>query len=132
MFILPFIHETTAQAPLTVHTIKLLTVGGRDIWEEADNLTVNKDILNPNDIYAKSKPVKFDRALRLCAVDTARTQVADFYKWNELPATDAETFCWRTFVYVASDNDNWLTIPATEKLGKYIVRDIVRAIIEKK
>jgi hypothetical protein len=132
MFILPFIHKITVQAPLTVHTIKFLTVGGKDIWEEDNGLKIVKDILTPNDIYTKSKPVKFDKALRLCAVDTDRTQIADFYKWNELAATDTDTFCWRTFVYVASDNDSWLTIPATEKLNKYAVRDIVRAIIEKK
>jgi hypothetical protein len=132
MFILPFIHEVTAQAPLTVHTIKMLTVGGQDIWEEADNLKINKDILNPNDIYTKSKPIKLDKTLRLCAVDTNKTPVADFYKWNELAADDRDTFCWRTFVYIASDNDSWLAIPVTEMLGKYQVRDIVREIMQKK
>jgi hypothetical protein len=132
MFILPFIHEVVSQATLDVHTIKVLTIGGRDIWEEADGLNINKDILNPNDIYAKSKPIKFDKALRLYRVDTAKTQIADFYKWNELSGTDRDTFCWRSFVYLVADNNSWLTIPESEKLGKYLVSDIVRAIIEKK
>ena len=132
MFILPFIHEVVSHAPLDVHTIKLLTIGGRDIWEEADGLKINKDILNPNDIYAKSKPIKLDKALRLYAVDTSKTNIADFYKWNEISGTDRETFCWRSFVYLVADNDSWLTIPASERLGKYMVNDIVRAIIEKK
>jgi hypothetical protein len=101
MFILPFIHEVTVQAPLTVHTIKLLTVGGKDIWEEADNLKINKDILNPNDIYTKSKPIKLDRALRLCAVDANKTSVADFYKWNELTATMIRTLSVGEHLYIS-------------------------------
>jgi hypothetical protein len=132
MFILPFIHEIIIQRQLTVHTIKVLTVGGQDIWEEADNLKINKDILNPNDIYAKSKPVRFDKALRLCAVDTNRTPVSDFYRWNELSSSESDIFCWRTFTYIVSDNDGWLAIPSIEKLGRYSIRDIIRTIIEKK
>ncbi len=132
MFILPFIHEVVNQGPLQVHSIKVLTVGGRELWEEKDGLKINKDVLNPNDIYARGKPIKMDKSMRLCAVDTTKTSVTDFYTWNELALEDRETFCWRTFTYLATDKECWLTIPDTEKLGKYAVRDIVENILEKK
>ncbi len=132
MFILPFIHEIVNQGLLRVHTIKVLTVGGRDLWQERDGLKLNKDILNPNDIYARGKPIRVDKQMRFCAVDAEKTRITDFYTWNELDAEDRETYCWRTFVYLAADKECWLTIPDTEKLGSYLVRDIVKIILDKK
>ncbi len=131
MFILPFIHEVVNQGSLQVHSIKMLTVGGHELWEEKDGLIINKDILNPNDIYARGKPIKMDKLMHLCAVDTTKTSVTDFYTWNELSLEDSETFCWRTFTYLAADKECWLAIPDTERLGKYSVRTIVENILEK-
>jgi hypothetical protein len=132
MFILPFIHEVVPQNSFQVNIIKVLTVGGQSLWEELGKLDLDKDILNPNDIYRKSAPIQFDRNLQLCLVDTTKTHILDFYKWKELDFSDKETFCWRTYIHLANDSESWLNIPNTEMLGNYRLKDIIEKIIEKK
>ena len=133
MLILPFIHNVVNQNNIQINTIKILTIGGRGIWEEDNSLNIDKDILNSNDIYRKGAIIKFDKQLQMCEVDTEKTRINDFYKWEEVAFEDTETFCWRTYIYLTGDNNsNWLDIPKNELLGKYSVRDIIKKIIQKK
>ena len=133
MLILPFIHNVTNQNTIQIHTIKVLTLGGRGIWEEDNSLNLDKDILNPNDIYRKGTTIKFDKQLQLCEVNTEKTKISDFYKWDEIDFEDTETFCWRTYTYLTgNDSANWLDIPSSEMLGKYTVKDLIAKIVQKK
>lgn len=133
MLILPFIHNVVDQNNIQIHSIKVLTIGGRGIWEEDNSLNLDKDILNPNDIYRKGTTIKFDKQLQICEVNTEKTKISDFYKWDEIPFEDIETFCWRTYVYLSGNcSANWLDIPVSEMLGKYKMRDLIVKIIQKK
>jgi len=133
MLIIPFIHNVVDQNSIQIHTIKVLTIGGRGIWEEDNSLNLDKDILNPNDIYRKGTTIKFDKQLQICEVNSEKTKITDFYKWDEIPFEDTETFCWRTYVYLSGNGSaNWLDIPASEILGKYKIRDLIAKIIQKK
>jgi hypothetical protein len=132
MFILPFIHEVVPQNTFQVNVIKILTIGGQTLWEEENKLHIDKDILNPNDIYRKATPIKFDKQLQLCEVDVSKTNILDFYKWKELDCNDTETFCWRTFIHLANNDQIWLNIPDSEMIGNYKVKDIIAKIMEKK
>lgn len=133
MLIIPFIHNVVDQNSIQVHTIKVLTIGGRGIWEEDNSLNLDKDILNPNDIYRKGTTIKFDKQLQICEVNIEKTKISDFYKWDEIAFEDTETFCWRTYVYLSGNGSaNWLDIPASEILGKYKIRDLIAKIIQKK
>jgi|UniRef100_A0A6C0DV64 hypothetical protein len=133
MLIIPFIHNVVDQNSIQVHTIKVLTIGGRGIWEEDNSLNLDKDILNPNDIYRKGTTIKFDKQLQICEVNTEKTKISDFYKWDEIAFEDTETFCWRTYVYLSGNGSaNWLDIPTSEILGKYKIRDLIAKIIQKK
>ncbi len=133
MLILPFIHNIVDNTTLKVNTIKFLTIGGQNLWEEKSSLHIDKDILNPNDIYRKSIPIKFDKTLQLCEVDTEKTIISDFYKWEEIDLQDTETFCWKSYYYFNGSNKLcWLETPDSEKLGKYNVKDLIKAIIQKK
>ena len=133
MLILPFIHNVIDQNSIQIHTIKVLTIGGHKIWEEDNSLNLDKDILNPNDIYRKGTTIKFDKQLQICEVNSEKTKISDFYKWDEINIEDTETFCWRTYVYLTGNSSaNWLDIPVSEILGKYSVRDLVAKIIQKK
>jgi phage tail protein X len=51
MFIVPFIHKVVTQNNLQINVFKVLTIGGSELWEEENGLNIDKDILNPNDIY---------------------------------------------------------------------------------
>jgi len=133
MLILPFTHKIIDNNNLKVNIIKFLTIGGQSIWEEKCKLHLDKDILNPNDIYRKSSPIKFDKQLQVCEVDIEKTTISDFYKWEEISLNDIDTFCWKTYYYfTGSDNICWLDIPESEKIGKYKVKDLINTIVQKK
>ena len=132
MFILPFIHKVTSQPSFDINIIKLFTVGGDSIWEEEKGLRIDKDILNPNDIYRKGKPIKIDANLKLYEVDLTKTNVSDFYKWEEIDINDKDMFCWKTYyILTGKGNISWLDIPEDENIGKYKLKDLVKAIMKK-
>ncbi len=132
MFILPFIHKVLNQPSFDVNIIKFFTVGGTNIWEEEKGLRIDKDILNPNDIYRKGKPIKIDGNLKLYEVDLTKTNVSEFYKWEEIDINDTETFCWRTYyILTGKNNVSWLDIPEDDRIGKYKLKDLVKAIVKK-
>jgi hypothetical protein len=134
MLILPFIHKINKNNNIfEVNTIKFLTVGGQLIWEEKSSFDIDSDILNPNDIYRKNKPIKYDKSLQMCEIDNIKTNILEFYKWEEIDLDNTETFCWKTYYYLNGGNNQcWLEIPDSEKLGKYKVKDLIKAIIQKK
>jgi hypothetical protein len=108
MLIVPYIHKVTNQNNINIHSIRILTIGGKQIWEEKDSLNIDKDILNPNDIYRKNDIIKIDKKLILCEVDMEKTNINDIYKWSEIDINDNETFCWRDYIYfIGNDNENW-------------------------
>lgn len=132
MLILPYIHNIVINNKLEVNVIKVLIIG-KNIWEEKSTLHIDKDILNPNDIYRKKGLIKFDKTLNLYEVDSNKTNISDFYKWEEISLNDTETFCWKTYYYfTGSDKVSWLEIPESEKLGNYKVKELVKAIVQKK
>jgi hypothetical protein len=119
MFIIPFTYEkTTLQNPkITIHRFIILTIGGKQLWTENDSLDPIHDILHPNQIYLKSSFIKYENYY-LCEVDITKTDLNEFYKWEEIELKDDECFCWRTFYTFGTDLDlsNWLPIPKNESL----------------
>lgn len=133
MFIVPFIHKVTQEHNLYIHSIRLLTIGGKTLWEENNSLNIDEDVLNPNDIWRKGAVIAPDKHLKLCEVDTDKTSIADFYNWNEIPFNDEETFCWRNYVYlVGLKGESWLNIPNTERFGTTSLNKVITAIIHQK
>jgi hypothetical protein len=130
MFILPFIHKVVNQQSFDINIVKFLTIAGKGLWEEEKIVRVDKDILNPNDIYRKGKPIKLDKLLRLYEVDEIKTNISDFYMWDEIEKDDNETFCWRTYYIITGDKGiSWLDIPDDEKLGNYKLKDLINAVV---
>ncbi len=139
MFIIPFTHTVVNQpninqASINVNIIKILTIGGKYIWQEDDNLDIDKDILRPNDLYRTAKKViKLSKNIYLCEIDTVKTDVDNFYKWEEIAYDDNETFCWKTYIQLFdAKNNNWLNIPDDEKLANVSVKTIIKTIFEQK
>ena len=66
-------------------------------------------------------------------MDTEKTHISDFYKWEELSIDDNETFCWKTYYYFTSSNNvSWLEAPDNEKIGKYSIKDLIKTILQKR
>jgi hypothetical protein len=123
MIIIPFIHKVTNEKDMNVHSIRVLTVGGKDLWEESKGSV--KKILESNGIYSK-KTKKYDNVY-LCEVDTVKTDINDIYKWNELDINDNETFCWRDYVFLkGKNNECWLQYPKNEMILK--ITEIIKGI----
>jgi hypothetical protein len=120
MLIVPFIHKITEEKDMNIHNIKILTIGGKYLWEESEEPT---RILHSNNIYSKHI-VHYDNTY-LCEVDLEKTDMNDMYHWNELDINDNETFCWRNYIYFSGKNKEcWLQYPKSEKMG-----DIINKII---
>ena len=132
MFIVPFIHKITQETNFLVHSIKILTVAGKNLWEEDDSLHIDTDILNSNDIYRKGSPIKMmNKNLTLCEVDIQKTNINDFYKWSDISLEDTETFCWRNYIYISGDKDeSWLNIPKNQKLSDIDISKLILIIIK--
>jgi hypothetical protein len=130
MLILPFIHKIINKNDFQINIIKILTIGGKKIWEENDNLDIDIDILNPNDIYRTNKKIQIDANCILFEIDTHKTKIDDFYKWEEIDINDTETFCWKSFYYLLGNNNNWLNIPENEVFDKYKVKYLINKIIQ--
>lgn len=96
---------------MPIHQYHILTVGGQALWAEdiARISTVEADYLEPSGIYLRNKPFVKENMI-FCEVCTTKTNMKDFYTWNELLVEDTETFCWRTFYTFGSTEANWLPI----------------------
>ena len=106
--------------PMHITIFQLLTIGGTALWSESDDLRIIEDILEPNGIILKEAPFLYN-GIQFCPVDTEKTTMNDFYKWEEISKEDQETFCWRTFYVLGQEGHyrSWLPIPKQEKLGPY-------------
>ena len=125
MFIIPFIHRTKQHSNMTIHIFQILTIGGTTLWKENPTASLEVDILHPNGIYLQGPPIQRNE-MYLCPIDPIKTNLTDFYQWNEIQKDDTETFCWRT-VYVTGETNNyrgWLPIPKTETLGAHSFQEI--------
>jgi hypothetical protein len=132
MFIIPYIRKTTAYNNIQVNVIKILTIGGKYLWEESDDLNIYQDALEPNGIFTTNKSYTCVALHNyyLCEVDTSKTILTDFYRWEELPVTDEETFCWKTYTHLTdADKNSWLQIPDTTMLSSCKVSTIINVVL---
>jgi len=113
---------------MVIHMIKILTIGGTTLWKEDQSLAVETDILHPNGIYVEAKPFQWKDAY-FCKVDTSKTEMNDFYQWDEIPK-QSDMFCWRTFYAFGNELtcDSWLPIPSY--LEPYPCKDLFRCICD--
>ena len=108
---------------MNVHNIRLLTIGGKYIWEESGDIN---DILSSNDIYHKNTILSDN--IHLCEVDIEKTNINDMYKWSDIHM-NTDTFCWRDYVFfIGKKNEHWLHHPKNEKIGKIYVNDFLKLI----
>ena len=128
MFIVPFTHKSKLLNNIHVTTFQILTIGGSALWNETSSNPT--ELLHSNGIYVLSKPVKI-KDLYLCHVDTTKTQMSDFYKWNEISIDDQDTFCWRTFYAFGKEDGyhSWLPLPEQPTFGKYKYKDMFDMIL---
>jgi hypothetical protein len=139
MFVVPFTHTVKTEKNIIVNIIKILTIGGNDLWEETSDMDIQSDILIPNGLFSFDRTPPSNTAatpifklkgldIYMCEIDSNRTNIADFYKWEEI--SDSETFCWRSFYHITDLNNNiWLPIPDNEKISNFKIIDIINAIL---
>jgi len=130
MFIIPFIHKKI-QKQMPIHQYHILTVGGISLWSEAcAGHHIEKEYLIPNGIYLVQQPCIKDN-IAFCEVDVHKTNMKDFYTWNEIE--DKDMFCWRTFYTFGSKESNWLPISKEKYLGPYPCQelfDMIHTIVD--
>jgi hypothetical protein len=135
MFIIPFTHKIKVENKIKLNIISILTIGGHELWEEFDTNDIIKNFLEPNGLYTTNTPIiKFKgQNIHICEIDQEKTNLSDFYKWEELSISNTDTFCWRTFVHITDLSDNiWLPIPTSEKMSGFKIQDIISTILQNK
>lgn len=122
MIIIPFIHKVTYEKNMNIHNIRILTIGGKKVWEECGNI---EEILNLNNIYGNIETID---DIYLCKVDIEKTDIHDIYKWSEIDINDTETFCWRDYVYFIGKNKEYWLSPQYEKIGDLRIDKLLELI----
>jgi len=130
MLIVPFIHKITNVNDMIIHVIRILTIGGNELWEESNELWEESNeidnILELNDIYYKN--IIRHNNLYLYEVDIEKTDINDIYKWSDINMNDT-TFCWKDYVFfIGKKNENWLNHLKNEKIGNIYVNDFLKLI----
>ena len=126
MFIIPFIHNKPKHASQHIHQYYILTIGGTELWSDPDIINIEADILLPSGIHIHGSPFTLNGAI-FCEVDTSKTIMSDFYKWDEISIEDRSTFCWRTFY--TFDSKDWLPTPKHASIGPYLYQDVFDMIL---
>jgi len=122
MIIIPFIHKVTCEKDMNIHNIRILTIGGKKVWEEYGNI---EEILNLNKIYGN---IEIIDDIYLCEVNIEKTDIHDIYKWSEIDINDTETFCWRDYVYFIGKNKEFWLSPQHEKVGDLRIDKLLELI----
>ena len=130
MLIVPFIHKITVEKDMNIHNIRILTIGGKYLWNETGSKkNIESKYLNHNDIYCNNIG-KIDN-MYLCKVDTEKTNITDLYKWNEIDINDNDKFCWRDYIYIIGKNKEcWLNLPKNEKIDTININKIIAYVTQ--
>jgi hypothetical protein len=128
MFLIPYTHTTKVLHGRIFHTVRILLEGGKTPWQEDDSCHPTDDALEPNNLFV-AEPLLVQKNHVFARIDPQRTDMKSMYAWRELPLTDKETLCWRTFHYVTdSAGTPWIHIPDIP----FSLREILQAIIHPK
>jgi hypothetical protein len=132
MLLIPYVHKIIKRNNVNIHKISILTVDGKQLWEElniTDMIDIEKNILNTNEIYSKGV-YEIGNNIILCNVDDNKTNMNDMYNWKEIPNSNNDIFCWRDYyLFVGNNDSNWLNISKKEKIGNISVQNLLYSIL---
>lgn len=139
MFILPYIYHKTQCGQLVIYQWNLLTISGKKLWEEPDEMRMKEDILDPNGFVLCSPP-KQHGSVVFCELDKTKLAMEDYYCWEEMTAEELEqdTFCWRKYYTVgpsSTDSDltaytKWFPIPDSIVLEPSVCHPLFQHLIQ--
>lgn len=112
------------------HIIKKIHIlcEGDYLWEETD-INIEKDILEPNELFPFKPPILKDNAVWV-HIDHKKTNIKSMFNWREISLANTNTtLSWRTFIFIDNNtNEQWLTCPGNMILGNMNLVDIAREI----
>ena len=94
MFIVPY--YKSVDSSWTRYSL-FLSNGGKELWSIADTVKPAqiKTILKKNDLVVAGAPVKLGSCY-FVEIDTTKTNLAEFYTWEEVDFPSGSEDCWRT------------------------------------
>lgn len=127
MIIVPYVHSKTEQTlkNIVMHRITILCQGGCTLWTEDDQSI--KNILEPNGLISCNITIHTINGIdyTFVKVDPEHTDMKSMYTWNEIPLTDMETLCWRSFYVGVKESIEWLPAIADLQFNP-ILSDILK------
>jgi hypothetical protein len=114
MKVLPFILAKKKVNTFTITSVNVfLAHGGKSVWktEESGLLplqTVLGDYCEPNDIYGLKSYVDTENQTAYIQVDPEKTNLSEFYTWEEALHHSTKPECWRRFYFIQdTDGADW-------------------------
>ncbi len=114
MKVLPFILAKKEVTPFHITSINLfLAHAGKSVWktEESGNVSLDcivKEYCEPNGIYIVKAHLDTNTQTAYVLVDSKRTNVSEFYTWEEALQQQSKPECWRRFYFIQdTDGANW-------------------------
>ncbi len=114
MKLLPFILAKKEVHPFHILSVNVfLAHAGKSVWktEELGNIPIQSivsEYCEPNGIYIVNSHLDTANQTAYLLVDSTRTNVSDFYNWEEALQQQAKPECWRRFYFIQHTNGaNW-------------------------
>lgn len=106
MKVLPFFLTQKKQENFRIQCLNVfLSHAGKSVWktEESGVLSekqIREDYLDPNGFAVKSLWIDANAKIAYVEIDPSRTNLCDFYTWDEALQHPGKPECWRPFYFI--------------------------------
>ncbi len=114
MKLVPFILKQTQRNQFTLSYLQVfLNHAGKGVWKTDEpgfvNLeTIRRDYCEPNGFIVIRSYIDKKAETAYLEIDAKKTNMQDFYTWEEALANPAKPECWRSFLFVHhKDQSHW-------------------------
>jgi hypothetical protein len=111
MKVLPFILKTNQGSLAKTHLSLFLAHGGKTLWQFEGTVTekeLEKEYLRDNGFLPKQ--IWIEKEIAYVHIDAEKTNLADFYTWEEAYKHPQKPECWRSFYFFKdSTGAPWFT-----------------------
>lgn len=110
MKLIPFFYSKKETNEFTIYTLRLFTErAGKSIWKADGQLSadeISRDHMEPNGLF--SKRVLINKDIAFIEIDSEKTNLNDFFSYEEALANPDKPECWRKFYFfIDKRNESW-------------------------
>lgn len=104
MKLLPFVLTAKQTEKFTIYTLSLfLSHAGKSLWDVPGSLskaTIQSEYCEENGLYPTFVNIDNSNQVAYIHIDTKKTNLSDFYTWEEALQKGGKPECWRKFYFI--------------------------------